>query len=167
MHPRLDSGLRLMWRVLDWLTAAMMVAMIGIVFGNVVLRYGFSSGLRETVELSRLAFVWIVMLGSVSVLRRGDHLGMPEIAHRYFPKALPLLDRLSWLVVLVSSVMLLWGSLRITVANWHNISQLTGLPAGLFYLAGVVSGALMAAIAVARILSPQPVDAARSQGDIA
>ena len=112
MHPRLDEGLRLMWRMLDWLTAAMMVAMIGIVFGNVVLRYGFSSGLRETVELSRLAFVWIVMLGSVSVLRRGDHLGMPEIAHRYFPKALPLLDRLSWLVVLVSSVMLLWDQKR-------------------------------------------------------
>jgi TRAP-type C4-dicarboxylate transport system permease small subunit len=41
--------------------------------------------------------------------------------------------------------------MRQTLANWQNISPLTGLPTGLAYLSGVVSGALMVAIAIVRL----------------
>jgi TRAP-type C4-dicarboxylate transport system permease small subunit len=40
------------------------------------------------------------------------------------------------------------------MANWNNISQLTGLPSGLFYAAGVISGALMAFVSAVRIINP-------------
>ncbi|MFT5976926.1 MAG: TRAP-type C4-dicarboxylate transport system permease small subunit, partial [Gammaproteobacteria bacterium] len=53
------------WKIIDWVMAALLVFMIAMVFTNVVLRYGFDSGLRSSVELSRLSFVWVVMLGSV------------------------------------------------------------------------------------------------------
>lgn len=142
------------WKSIDMFMAVLMAAMIALVFTNVVLRYGFQSGLRPSVELSRLGFVWVVMLGSVGVLRRGEHLAVTELSEKLFPWAVPYVRKLIWLVILVSSGMLFWGSAQQTVANWNNISQLTGLPTGLLYLAGVVSGALMGMVAVAHLFGP-------------
>lgn len=156
-----------LWKWVDIAMAVLMVAMIVLVFANVVMRYGFSSGIRMSVELSRLAFVWIVMIGAVTALKRGQHLGMPEFAEKYFPRFLPVLTRFSWLVVLGTSVMVVWGSARVTAANWANISPLTGLPLGLFYLSGIVSGAAMAVISIVRLINPASGHLASHDGDVA
>jgi TRAP-type transport system small permease protein len=150
---------RQLWRAVDGIMALLLAGMIVLVFTNVVLRYGFSSGIRQSVELSRLCFVWVVMLGAAVTLRRGEHLALSEFSEAFFPRALPVLQRLCWIVVLVAVSMLFWGAMRQTLANWNNISQLTGLPSGLLYLAGVVSGALMACIAVVRLIDPMGVKA--------
>ena len=110
---------RLCWSTIDIVMAVLLAAMIVLVFANVVLRYGFSSGIRQSVELARLWFVWVVML--------------------------------------------FIGALNQTMANWGNISQLTGLPSALFYLAGVVSAVLMGAVAVVRLIDPMAADACREE----
>ncbi|WP_235008382.1 TRAP transporter small permease [Candidatus Halocynthiibacter alkanivorans] len=143
-----------LWQFIDIIMAVLLAAMILLVFANVVLRYGFSSGLRPSVELSRLGFVWVVMLGAVTALRRGEHLAVTELADRLFPRAVPFLRKAIWLVILVSVWMLFWGAAKQTLANWNNISPLTGLPSGLFYLAGVVSGALMGFVALFNLFGP-------------
>ncbi|ASY66010.1 TRAP-type C4-dicarboxylate transport system, small permease component (plasmid) [Sinorhizobium sojae CCBAU 05684] len=144
----------ILWAWIDAIMATLLAAMIALVFANVVLRYGFSSGIRSSVELSRLGFVWVVMFGAAVALRRGEHLAVTEFSAAFFPRAVPVLQRLCWLVILVAVVMLLWGAARQTLANWHNISPLTGLPTGLMYLPGAIAGALMAAIAIARLIHP-------------
>lgn len=70
------SVLKWIWNSIDILMAMILSFMIVLVFTNVVLRYGFSSGLRPSVELSRLGLVWVVMLGAAVVLRRGEHLAV-------------------------------------------------------------------------------------------
>ncbi len=150
----MTAGLRWLWKTVDVLMAALLAFMIVIVFVNVVLRYGFATGLRQSVELSRLGLVWLVMLGAAVVLRRGEHLAVSEFAEALLPRAMPLLRRLSYAVILVSVLMLFWGALRQMNANWANVSPLTGLPSALMYLAGVVSSVLMAFIAAVRIVDP-------------
>jgi TRAP-type C4-dicarboxylate transport system permease small subunit len=142
------------WNSIDVLMALILAIMIALVFTNVVLRYGFSSSLRPSVELSRLGLVWVVMLGAVTVLRRGEHLAVAEFSEKLLPRAVPYLRRICWLVILVSVSLLFIGSFRQMMANWNNISQLTGLPSALFYLAGVISGTLMAFIAFVRVINP-------------
>ena len=142
------------WKSLDAIMAVLMVSMIALVFANVVLRYGFHSSLRPSVELSRLGFVWVAMLGAVSVLRRNEHLAVSELSEKLFPGAVPYLRKLNWVIILVAACMLFWGAVQQTMASWSNISPLTGLPTGLLYLAGVVSGALMSLVAVKQLLSP-------------
>jgi TRAP-type transport system small permease protein len=155
----MTASLRWLWRSVDVLMAALLAFMIVIVFANVVLRYGFSTGLRQSVELSRLGLVWLVMLGAAVVLRRGEHLAVAEFAESWFPRAMPLLRRLSYAVILVSVLMLFWGAFRQMNANWANISPLTGLPSALMYLAGVVSSVLMGFIAAVRIIDPTALTA--------
>lgn len=151
---------RQFWSLIDVIMALLLAAMIALVFANVVLRYGFSSGIRQSVELARLWFVWVVMLGAAVTLRRGEHLAVAELSERMLPRAVPTLRRICWVVVLVAVGMLFIGTLNQTNANWNNISQLTGLPSALFYLAGVVSAVLMAAIAVVRLIDPMGVSTA-------
>lgn len=143
-----------MWQSIDILITTILAVMVVLVFTNVVLRYGFSSGIRASVELSRLGLVWIVLLGAAVVLRRGEHLAVTEFSERFFPSAVPILNRLIWLVILISSSMLFIGAINQTVANWSNISPLTGLPTALFALAGVVSGLLIILISLVRIFTP-------------
>ncbi len=145
---------RVLWRVVDYAMAAILAAMILLVFCNVVLRYGFSSGLRQSVELSRLGLVWLVMLGAAVLLRRNEHLALAEFSEALFPRAVPLLRRLAYLVVVVTMLMLFIGAFRQMNANWGNISQITGLPSALFYLAGVTSAILMVFIGAVRVINP-------------
>lgn len=148
------SVFKWVWNCIDVLMAVILSCMIVLVFTNVVLRYGFSSGLRPSVELSRLGLVWVVMLGAAVVLRRGEHLAVAEFSERLMPKAVPILRRICWAIILVSVGMLYVGAYNQMMANWSDISQLTGLPSALFYLAGVVSAVLMGIIASVRIINP-------------
>ena len=150
----MQSVLKSIWKSIDVIMAVILTCMVALVFTNVVLRYGFSSGLRPSVELSRLGLVWVVMLGAAVVLRRGEHLAVAEFSERLFPKAVPVLRRICWVIVLISVGMLYVGSYRQMMSNWSDISQLTGLPSALFYFAGVVSGLLMGVIAFMRIFKP-------------
>ncbi|KAA5605311.1 TRAP transporter small permease subunit [Roseospira marina] len=140
------------WRGIDVAMAASMVVMIVIVFVNVVLRYGFSSGILATAEASRFLFVWIIMLGAVVCLRDEAHLDLRMI-ERTLPRVpRALLRMVVWAVVILTSGMLFLGAFRQTIDNWGNISPLSGIPVGAMYLAGAVAGALMAVIGVLRVL---------------
>ena len=145
-----------LWSALEYVLALLMAAMVVLVFINVVLRYGFSSGLRPAIELSRLGFVWIVMLGAALTLRANEHLGVAEFAERVMPRAIPLLWIATRLVIAGLMAMFVLGCWRQMQLNWANVSQVTGLPTALFYLAGVTGGVLMTGIALRQMLLPAP-----------
>lgn len=149
---------RRIFNSIDVLMAIIMFCMIVLVFVNVVLRYGFSTGLRSSVELSRLGLVWVVMLGSVVVMQREEHLAVTEFSEKLMPRVVPILRRLCYVVIFITISMLFYGAMNITLKNWNNISQLTGLPSAVFSIAGVISSVLMCIIAFFRIFNPDWLD---------
>jgi TRAP-type C4-dicarboxylate transport system permease small subunit len=92
----MSSELKWLWRSLDHIMALLLVAMIALVFANVVMRYVFDSGLRPSIELSRTGMVWLVMLGAAVLLRRDEHLALTEVSQRAFPRFVPRLRRLAY-----------------------------------------------------------------------
>ena len=66
------------------LTHAAMAVALGVmalaVFVNVVLRYGFGSGIAASEELSRLLFVWMVFLGAAAAYPAGEHMAFTSLA---------------------------------------------------------------------------------------
>ena len=150
----MQSALKWLWKFADVLIAVIMIAMMVMVFVNVVLRYGFASGLRESIELSRLGLVWLVMIGAAIALRRDEHLAVRDVLTILPAPIVAVLRRLAYAVILVSMLMLFWGAQRQMMANWSNISPLTGLPTAVFYVAGVISSVLMSGIALVRIIDP-------------
>ena len=57
MTESIDKAVAAYCKLLEVLLVALMVAMVVMVFGNVVLRYGFNAGITVSEELSRWAFV--------------------------------------------------------------------------------------------------------------
>ncbi|MCT8991547.1 TRAP transporter small permease [Chelativorans sp. SCAU2101] len=115
-----------------------------LVFANVVLRYGFDSGIAFSVEVSRVLFVWIIFLGAVVALARGAHLSVDTLV-TLLPR------RARFACFLVSYGLMLWccwllakGSWSLTVIEWNNRAALSGLPVGLTYAAGFVAAITMA-----------------------
>jgi len=78
----IDRCLGRLERLFSVLMVACLALMVVMVFGNVVLRYGFNSGLMMSEELSRWLFVWMTFLGSVVAMRRHSHLGSDAFVAR-------------------------------------------------------------------------------------
>jgi TRAP-type transport system small permease protein len=124
----------------------LLAGMVVLVFGNVVLRYVFNSGIAVSEELSRWLFVWMVFLGATVGLREHAHLGMDSLVKLLSPSGRKLCYAASHALMLYASVLLTIGSWKQTVLNWDTTAPASNFSVGIFYLSGVVFG--VSAIAI-------------------
>jgi TRAP-type C4-dicarboxylate transport system permease small subunit len=116
------------------------VAMIAMVFGNVVLRYVFNSGIIASEELSRLFFVWLTFGGAFLVAREGGHLGMTTIVQALGPRGRWWCRLAAEGLSLFCMGMLVVGCWTQTAINMDNPAPVTGIPLAVTYLAGLICG---------------------------
>ena len=69
-------------RLLEGVIALLLAIMVVLVFGNVVMRYGFDSGITLSEEVSRWLFVWLTFLGGIVALKEHGHLGSDMLVSR-------------------------------------------------------------------------------------
>jgi TRAP-type C4-dicarboxylate transport system permease small subunit len=124
-------------RLLSLLMVLFLAAMVLMVFGNVVLRYAFNSGITVSEELSRWLFVWMTFLGALVALRTHHHLGTDSLVSR-----LPVLGKkiclgASHLLMLYLCWLMFLGSWQQTVINWGTTSAVMEVSMGYFYAAGL------------------------------
>jgi TRAP-type C4-dicarboxylate transport system permease small subunit len=143
-----------MIRAVDWLfrglrffIAACLFLMVVLVFGNVVLRYGFNSGITVSEELSRWLFVWLTFVGAVVALRDHAHLGMDSVVSRLPAWGKKACFILSNALMLYCVYLFFAGSWAQTRINIGNMAPATGLSFGWFYYSvGVVFSVMAAAL---------------------
>jgi len=123
------------FRLLEAALAALLLGMVVMVFGNVVLRYVFNSGITASEELSRIFFVWLVFIGAVVAMRDGSHLGMDTVVARLGRRGKLACLVAGEAVVLACCAMFFWGTWRQHGINATNAAPVTGLP--LSWLFGV------------------------------
>lgn len=140
----MPAPLQWLFKLFDVLVVVGMAVMSILVFSNVVLRYGFSSGIAFSVEVSRVIFVWIIFLGSAVALAKGAHLSVDTLVARFPHRARVGLFVLSYGLMLWCCWLLAKGSWSLTVIEWNNRAALSGLPVGLTYAAGLVAAVTMA-----------------------
>ena len=134
------------FRALKAMIALCLLLMVVLVFGNVVLRYGFNTGITLSEELSRWLFVYLVFLGAVVAMREHAHLGMDGVVKRLPPAGKKLCLVLSHLLMLWATWLLLQGSWVQTQLNLTSTAPSSGLSMGLFYGVGIVYGVSAGAI---------------------
>ena len=130
-------------KMLEVMLALLLAFMVITVFGNVVLRYLFHSGLPYIEELSRFAFVWVTFIGGVVLLRGNGHLGFDSLVHRLPPKAKMASRLVCNAAIIFLSGMLVSGGWMQVLANLGERSQSAGFPMGIFYSVGPFAGGLM------------------------
>lgn len=122
---------------IDGLIALCLAVMVVMVFGNVVLRYVFNSGIAVSEELSRWLFVWMTFLGAVVALKDHGHLGTDMLVGRLPPMGKRVCLVLSQLLMLWVTWLLFWGSLAQTRINLDVEAPVTGAPMAVVYASGV------------------------------
>jgi TRAP-type C4-dicarboxylate transport system permease small subunit len=140
MHKAID----LFFKLLELLVVLALVAMVFMVFGNVVLRYGFNSGILMSEEMSRYLFIWLTYIGAMIAMRERGHLGVDTLV-----KHLPRAGKKACLFI--SESLMLFVNVLFIVGTWkmHDLqatsySPVAGLSMiwiyGMGYVVGVVMG---------------------------
>ena len=146
--PMLQRLVALYFRLLEVVLVACLGAMLVMVLGNVILRYGFNSGITVSEELSRFLFVWLTYLGAIIGLHRHTHLGVDTLVRK-----LPLLGRklcygVSHALMLLCCALFFIGTWRQHDINMDSAAPVTGLAMEwVFGVAYISAGSMMVIIA--------------------
>jgi TRAP-type transport system small permease protein len=125
-------------RALEAVCALLMGSMVVLVFGNVGLRYFFSTGWLFSEEISRWMFVWMVFMGAVVVMRERGHMGTDMVIVR-----LPAwVQRVGQMAVQITMLYITWlictGSWNQVLVNRDTQAPVSGLSFSIYYFAGVL-----------------------------
>lgn len=148
-------------RAFSFLMVVSLGLMVVMVFGNVVLRYGFNSGITASEELSRWLFVWMTFLGAVVALRSHAHLGTDSLVSR-----LPIVGKkiclgATHVIMLFMCWLMFRGGWQQTVINWGTSSAVMEASMAWLYASGVVFsvlGGVIIAFDFWKLLSGQLAD---------
>lgn len=140
--------------------AACLGAMALAVFINVVLRYGFGSGIAASEELSRLLFVWMVFIGATAAYPLGEHMAFTSLLLplRKKPAALKAVAALIRVAVVVASGLVGWGAWQQVLVGLDSQSVVLGYSNALLPLPALLSCAAIAVMALWELVRNQPLD---------
>lgn len=122
------------------LLAALLLGMVVMVFGNVVLRYAFNSGIGVSEELSRIFFVWLTFIGAVLATHEGAHLGMDAVVSRFGRRGKLVCGVFSQALILMCCGILLVGTWNQHEINATTMAPVTGMPLSYVFGMGYVTG---------------------------
>ena len=149
-------------KLLEVLLVVLMAAMVSMVFGNVVLRYGFNSGITVSEELSRWCFVWMIYLGAIVGLKEHAHLGTDMLISRLGRRGKRACLVLSQLAMLYVTWLIFTGSVAQTRINWDVTAPASEWSMAWFYGIGVVFAVVTAPMLLRelwRVLSGRATEA--------
>lgn len=120
-------------KFIEWLLIVLLGVMVVLVFGNVVLRYGFNSGIVFSEEVSRFIFMWLTLLGTLVAMHDGAHLGMNTVV-----TSLPLWGQrvarfVSDALMLMCCMLLAHGTWKQVALAMDDHAPVTGVPMGLVF----------------------------------
>lgn len=146
-------------RLANWAMAGCLGVMAVAVFINVVLRYGFGSGVAASEELSRLLFVWMVFIGATAAYPLGEHMAFTSLlgALQRKPLALRLLTVLIRVLVVLASVLLAWGAWQQVVVGMDSRSVVLGYPAALLPLPAMLCAGAIGVMAFIELIRNRPI----------
>ena len=131
------------FKLLEFLVVACMVAMVIMVFGNVVLRYGFNSGISISDEMSRYCFIWLTYIGAMVAMRDKGHLGVDTLVRRLPLGGKKLCFFLSEVLMLLCNVLFFWGTWQMHELQVTSISVVVGISMIWIYGIGYVTASVM------------------------
>ena len=134
------------------------------VFVNVVLRYGFGSGVAASEELSRLLFVWMVFMGAAVAYPAGEHMAFTSLAGalQRRPKIFSALTTVIRLLVIAACAMLAWGAWQQVVVGFGSQSVVLGYSTALLPLPAFLCAVAMGVMALIELVRGTPLDLGHS-----
>jgi TRAP-type transport system small permease protein len=137
---------------LEGLMVLLLAGMVVMVFGNVVLRYLFDTGIDISEELSRFFFVWLTFIGAVVVGRENAHLGVETLVAKLGDSGRKVCMVLADLFVILCCAVFFWGTWLQAEINATNYAPITEISMLWVYGVGYFTSLGLGLMALFRIL---------------
>lgn len=166
LQKTLDTSIHWFFKTLEHLIVLCMLAMVVMVFGNVVLRYGFNSGITISDEMSRYSFIWLTYIGAMVAMRDKGHLGVDTLVKHLGLTGKKVCLFLSESIMLGCNVLFFIGTFKMHDLQVTNISPVVGMSMiwvyGIGYIVALVMG-IMNVHVLYRLLTGQLSEAELAQ----
>lgn len=143
-------------KAVDWLSqsmaATLVAAEIVILFAGAVGRYAFDHPLVWVDEVAGILFLWLVSLGAVIALRRGEHMRMTIVVGRLGPRAQRLAACFSALLVVVVALGLIVPGLSYAAQQQAILTPVLQLPGSWEILGQLAALVLLLYVALRQLL---------------
>ena len=140
-----------LFKAIEAMLALLLVAMVLMVFGNVVLRYAFNSGISVSEEMSRFCFVWLTFIGAIVAMRDGSHLGMDNVVGKLSRRGKLVCLTICQGLILLCCGMLFWGTWRQHEVNATTAAPVTGMPMIWVFGVGYLTSACIGLLALHKL----------------
>jgi TRAP-type C4-dicarboxylate transport system permease small subunit len=144
-------GIDYLFKGLEVLLVVLLAGMAIMVFGNVVLRYGFNSGILVSEEMARYFFVWLTFIGAVVAFRENAHLGVETLVQRFGPRGRLVCLVLSDLVILLCMAAFFWGTWKQYPINASMTAPVVGIHMNWIYGIGFFTSVGIGLMVAARL----------------
>jgi len=158
-HPTLATD-KLSQRIAQGAMAACLGVMAVAVFINVVLRYGFGSGIAASEELSRLLFVWMVFIGATAAYPAGEHMAFTSLVGllKNRPVLIGGMTLLIRALVVLACGLVAWGAWQQVVVGMDSRSVVLAYPTALLPLPALLCATAIGVMALIEIVQRKPLD---------
>ncbi len=127
------KGIDWLARGLEVLLVILLAGMAIMVFGNVVLRYGFNSGILVSEEMARYFFVWLTFIGAVVTFRENAHLGVESLVQRFGRNGRLICMVASDIIILLCMSAFFWGTWKQYPINASMTAPVVGISMNWIY----------------------------------
>ena len=134
------SIFNLLIKGIEWMLITMLALMAILVFGNVILRYVFNSGIVFSEEISRFLFMWINLIGALIVLREHGHLGVSSLVEKFGERGQRICRLIADILTFACCVLLIDGTWKQVIIGMDDNAPVTGIPMGYIQLSLLFAG---------------------------
>lgn len=128
------------------------LSMVGMVFINAVLRYGFRTGIPEAEELSRYLFIWLCFLGAIAAYKDKQHIGVDMFVNMMPPKVKKVVVLIGQCITMAVFVIMFIGGISYMNTGGSSEGPSTGIPFGYISIAICVASLAMAGILIQQMI---------------
>ena len=112
------------------------IAMVIILFCNVVGRYVFTRSIPWAEEVCLMLFILSIYFGAAGAVRTRQHLRLEIVVERLSPKGRMILEIIDNTIFMAFCVVILWGIMPLVMQLFENgtAAAVTGIPKFLIYM---------------------------------
>ncbi|MDR2788402.1 MAG: TRAP transporter small permease [Candidatus Accumulibacter sp.] len=121
----------------------LMLAMVAIIFLQVVARYAFSNSLSWSEEIGRYLFVWMTFIGSAIAVRNRLHVSLDMFVIKFPGCIQKSCLVISYVSMMIFTGVLIYGGYRFVMRGSQQVSAAMQLPMHYVYVVLPVGGGLI------------------------
>ncbi|MDR1827758.1 MAG: TRAP transporter small permease [Methylobacteriaceae bacterium] len=147
-------------KLLFWACSGLMLAMVTLIFAQVIARYVFTNSLTWSEELGRFIFVWMSFIGMAVAFRADRHVALDLLLRHLGPAKQRLLNTFNNLCILVFALAVAWSGFKLMAMAMRQFSPAMKVSMADVYIIMPIGGLLLAYFVILKL-----IEAVKSRGE--